>query len=52
MKPSGVDGHFEKLESKIYDIFYVDGEKPSKLKGTKVVDNKKIELIQKDIDQP
>lgn len=51
-KAAGIDGHFEKLESKLYEIQFVNGEKPSKLKGTKVIDDKKLELIRKEKDHP
>ncbi len=51
-KKPGVDGHFEKLTSKIYDIFFVGGEKPSALKGTKVIDEKKMEQLREKINIP
>lgn len=47
-----MDGHFEKLTSKIYDIFFVGGEKPSALKGTKVIDEKKMTLLREKISIP
>lgn len=49
LKKNGIDGHFEHLTSTIYDIVFVDGEKPSKLKGTTVVDEKKMKEIHKKI---
>lgn len=44
-KKSADEGHFEHLDTKLYNLYFLDGQQPSGLKTSKPISDEKIKEI-------